>query len=110
MARYFAEIDQSDTVLRVLVAEPDYINSGKAGNPSNWIEGFMDEDGVTNPKKLYPGIGYKYNHELDIFYFYQPYPSWTLDENHDWQPPITKPEMVDYVPWIWDEATESWIT
>ena len=116
MARYFAEIDQSDTVLRVLVAELDYINSGKAGNPSNWIEVFMDEDGVTNPKKLYPSIGYNDNSSADIFYPEQPYPSWTLDGNYDWQPPIPKPEHVEYdgnnidLPWLWDEGTQSWST
>ena len=110
MARYFAEIDEDDTVLRVLVAEPEHIDSGRLGSPSNWIEGFMDEDGVTNSKKLYPGIGHKYNRDLEIFYCSQPYPSWTLDENHDWQPPIAAPEQVDFARWIWDEDTGSWVT
>ena len=107
MARYFAEIDQSDTVLRVLVAEPDYINSGKVGNPSNWIEGFMDEDGVTNPKKLYPSIGHKYNYDLGIFYFSQPYPSWTLnDTTCMWEAPVPYPD--DEEAYTWNEANQSW--
>ena len=70
MATYFAEINPSEriteagnlvpwsgTVLRIIVAESDYINSGRLGNSSNWAECFIDEDGVTNSRKKYPGIG-----------------------------------------------------
>ena len=35
----------------------------------------------------------------------QPYPSWTLDNNYDWQPPTPKP--VDGR-WVWDEETKTW--
>ena len=121
MARYFAEIDQSDTVIRVIVAEPEYINSGRVGNPSNWIECFLDEDGVNNTKNMYPGRGHKYNYNAEVFHIKQPYPSWTQDENYDWQPPIPKPEQPEYddngIPlpagkfentWVWNESTKSW--
>jgi len=114
MARYFAEIDQSDTVIRVIVAEPEYINSGRVGNPSNWIECFLDEDGVNNTKKMYPGIGHKYNYNAEVFHHKQPYPSWSIDENYDWQSPIPKPDYMEYdgnnidLPWIWNESTQSW--
>jgi hypothetical protein len=115
MARYFAEIDQSDTVIRVIVSEPEYINSGRVGNPSNWIECFLDEDGVNNTKKMYPGIGHKYNYNAEVFHRKQPYPSWNIDENYDWQSPIPKPDYVEYdgnnidLPWLWDESTQSWV-
>ena len=114
MARYFAEIDQSDFVIRVIVSEPSYINSGRVGNPSDWVECFMDEDGVINPKNLYPGVGYNYNSSTDVFYPAHPYPSWTLDESYYWQPPTPKPEQWEYdennipKPWIWDEDSQSW--
>jgi hypothetical protein len=36
----------------------------------------------------------------------QPYPSWTLDENFDWQPPTPKPDNI--LAWIWNETTLSW--
>jgi len=126
MARHFAEIDQSDTVIRVIVSEPEYINSGRVGNPSNWVECFMDEYvesdvplpvpiRATNTKKMYPGIGNKYNYNAEVFHLKQPYPSWSIDENYDWQSPIPKPEQVEYdgnnipLPWIWNEGTQSWV-
>ena len=105
MASYFAEVDQSGVVLRVIVAEQDYINSGRIGNPSNWIECFLDEDGEINRKKMYPSKGWNYNSSADVFYSPQPYPSWALDEYYDWQPPVPRPESGDYV---WNEASQSW--
>ena len=36
----------------------------------------------------------------------QPYPSWSLDENFDWQAPTPRPDGLD---WRWDEETLSWI-
>ena len=35
---HFAEIDGSNVVLRVIVAEQDFINSGKVGDTFNWIQ------------------------------------------------------------------------
>jgi hypothetical protein len=58
-----------------------------------------------NIRKQYAGIGYTYNPVADIFVGPQPYPSWSLDANHDWQPPTPMPtEGV----WIWNEETLSW--
>jgi len=105
MSTYFAEIDQSDAVMRVIVSGQDYINSGRIGNPSNWIECFLDEDGEINRKKKYPGRGYNYNSSAEVFYPNQPYPSWTLDEYYDWQPPVEKPGENSH---IWNEDTKSW--
>jgi hypothetical protein len=42
-------------------------------------------------RKQYAGVGYSYDADLDIFIAPQPYPSWILDENHDWQPPTPMP-------------------
>jgi len=43
-------------------------------------------------RKMYAGIGCFYSEEDDVFYCAQPYASWTLDENYDWQPPIPMPD------------------
>ena len=105
---YFAEIDQTDTVIRVIVADQGFIDRGVVGNPSNWIECFYDEDGKVNSKKTFPGPGYKYDYNAGLFYMPQPYPSWTLDSNFDWNPPTPMPEEVDNT-WIWDESAQEWI-
>ena len=56
-------------------------------------------------RKQYAGIGYKYDPVYDVFIQPQPFPSWSLDENFDWQPPTPKPEGF----WYWDENTLKWI-
>ena len=57
-------------------------------------------------RKQYAGIGYSYDPVADVFIAPQPYPSWSLDDNFDWQAPTPMPNN-GY--WIWDESTLSWI-
>ena len=57
-------------------------------------------------RKQYAGIGFRYDPVADVFIAPQPYPSWTLDQNHDWQPPKVKPEGI----FFWDEAKGDWIS
>jgi hypothetical protein len=59
-----------------------------------------------NIRKQYAGIGYTYDPVADVFVGPQPYPSWSLDENYDWQPPTPMPTEAM---WSWDEATLSWV-
>jgi hypothetical protein len=59
-----------------------------------------------NIRKQYAGIGYTYDAVNDVFITPQPYPSWSLDENFDWQPPTPRPEG-DL--WYWNEDSLSWI-
>jgi hypothetical protein len=39
-----------------------------------------------------PVAGFTYDHVRDEFVAPQPFESWTLDENNDWQPPTPKPD------------------
>ena len=59
-----------------------------------------------NIRKQYAGIGYSYNPVADVFIAPQPYLSWSLDANFDWQAPTLKPSEGK---WYWDESTLSWI-
>ena len=56
-------------------------------------------------RKQYAGIGYTYDANADVFIAPQPYPSWSLDDDFDWQPPTPKPDGFYY----WDESTLNWI-
>lgn len=103
MTQYFAEIDQGNVVIRVIVAEQSFIDSGAVGNPSNWIETF--EDGSS--RHTFAGVGGTYDWQNDVFIYEQPFPSWSLDDNFNWQPPVPKPEEVDKV-YTWNEETQSW--
>jgi hypothetical protein len=53
------------------------------------------------------GVGYSYNEVADVFVAPQPFPSWSLDENYDWQAPIDCP--ADGKDYSWDEANQVWV-
>ena len=62
-------------------------------------------------RKQFAGIGYKYDSNADVFVMPQPYPSWTLDNNFDWQPPIPFPntDRVEGVFYSWNEEIGNWV-
>ena len=100
---YFAHIDENSIVTTVIVADQDFINTGAEGGPESWIETSIDG----SFRKQYAGIGYTYDAQADVFIKPQPYPSWTLDANYDWQAPVPYP--TDGNMYIWDEDTLSWV-
>ena len=60
-----------------------------------------------NIRKQYCGVGFTYLADADVFVSPQPYPSWTLNENFDWQPPTPKPD--DGQEYAWFEPNQQWI-
>lgn len=50
------------------------------------------------------GRGSLYDAEADAFHAPQPYPSWTLTADFQWEAPVTKPDG-DY---NWNEETQTW--
>ena len=59
-----------------------------------------------NIRKQYAAIGYSYDSVNDVFIAPQPFASWSLDQNFDWQPPTPRPEEGF---WDWDEDSLSWL-
>ena len=55
-------------------------------------------------RKQFPSAGFTYDDVADQFVAPQPYASWTLDENNDWQPPTPKPDDN----YSWNEDTQTW--
>ncbi len=56
-----------------------------------------------NIRKQYCGIGYSYNAEADVFVAPQPFASWSLDSNFDWQPPVARPTDDKFYTWSEDD-------
>lgn len=104
---HFAEIDNNNIVTRVLVVDNSLEHRGAKflsndlGLGGTWIQTSYNN----NFRKQFAGVGYKYDADKDIFIAPQPYPSWSLDNNFDWQPPTPMP---DKGRWYWDESTLSW--
>jgi hypothetical protein len=57
-------------------------------------------------RKQYAGIGYTYDFVADVFIAPQPYPSWALDNDFNWQPPTPMPTEGM---WYWSEPKQAWI-
>src|SRR3990167_38151 len=87
---YFAEIDKNGKVLRVIVITQEVLNTGRWGDPKNWVETKMDG----SLRKNYAGKGYDYDKTLDAFIPPKPTTNWVLDEEKDrwYDPNIISPK------------------
>lgn len=113
---HFAELDENDVVLRVLVVSNetitvDGIESEQAGIDflQSLLGGTRWKQTSYNAKfrKNYAGIGYTYDPQRDAFIPPSPYPSWVLDEtNLVYVAP--KPYPNDGRHYVWDETSVEW--
>lgn len=73
-----------------------------------WFEGLTCKRTSynNNIRKQFAGIGFSYDPVADVFISPQPFASWSLDENYDWQPPIPRPD--DGLMYFWNEADQDW--
>jgi hypothetical protein len=73
-----------------------------------------------NFRKQYAGIGYTFDSVKNKFIAPQPFASWSLDANDDWQAPVAYPTVTTYgAPnengispaylILWDELQQIWI-
>ena len=95
---HFAKVENG-VVKAVIVAEQDFIDTGKVGDPSMWVQTsynthgglhYSSDIGDGNPKVPDGGVairknfaqpGDTYDSTRDAFYEPQPYPSWVLNED-----------------------------
>lgn len=104
---HWAEIDTENRVIRVLVGDNNDPNGDEGYQwlidncGGRWIKTSYNH----RIRKQYAGVGYIYDEVNDVFIAPQPYPSWSLDANFDWQPPKQRPEGFYY----WDENELDWV-
>lgn len=119
---HFARLNAENKVVQIIVAEPDFIQSGVLGDPEQWVQysyntrGGVHYDPETGEPSADQSKALRYNAasitgnydpEADAFYHNSPYPSWTLNtDTYDWEAPIPKPTTEGS--WRWDEANQSW--
>lgn len=107
---HFAELDANNVVLRVIVAEQDFIDT----LPGRWVQtSFNTVKGVhkrggTPMRKNFAGKGYTFDESRDAFIPPKPYPSWTINEQTcHWQAPAPYP--ADGKMYDWNEALKRWV-
>jgi hypothetical protein len=114
---HFAKLDDKNFVTQVVVVNNAVLLDSESneseqlgidfckslyGADTNWIQTSYNG----NFRKQYAGVGYYYHKKLDIFIAPQPYQSWAIDENFDWQPPTPYP--TDGKRYNWNEEQLQW--
>lgn len=116
---HWAEIDNSGTVLRVLVVSDEQDARGQEfladdlGLGGTWkktsynTQGGVHTLGGTPFRKNYAGVGYTYDAGRDAFIPPKPFASWTLNETTClWDAPVAYPN--DGKIYTWNEDNLSW--
>jgi hypothetical protein len=121
---HYAFFDINNVVVKVITGVDETVTQDDNGTPVGgsteaWEQFYENQSwhsGLTckrtsyngNIRKQYAGIGYTYDAVNDVFIAPQPYGSWTLDENFDWQPPTPMPVEEGKV-YAWFEPNQQWI-
>lgn len=99
-------------VTQVIVAEKEFFDTFVDNSPGQWLKcsyntiGNKHTQGGTPLRGNYPGIGYTYDAEKDVFIAPKPFASWKLSADYLWEAPIAMP--TDGKAYEWEEATTSW--
>lgn len=113
---HFVKLDENNIVTEVLVVNNDVLLktdgteseykgkiflNGLFGN-ATWVQTSYNG----SFRKQYAEIGYTYDETNDVFIVPQPFDSWSLDSNFDWQPPTLYP--TDRKVYEWNEEQLQW--
>ena len=124
---HYAELDINNKVIRVLTAcNQDIATHGGelSEEAANYFGTYtpFSENGVkwvqtsynNNFRKQYAGIGHTFDSTKNKFIAPQPFASWSLDANDDWQAPVADPTITTYGDNVkyfitWDESNLRWL-
>jgi hypothetical protein len=115
---HFAKLDDNNIVIEVNVVANEVVNNLEFPDSESLGIAFLTEwsGGYTNWKqtsynrtfrKNFAGMGMTYHADIDAFVYPQPYPSWVLNAEAQWEAPVPYP--TDGQLYDWDEATQSWV-
>ena len=120
---HFAELDENNIVLRVVVISNDEIldESGREsealgvarcrelfGENTNWVQTSYN----ANFRKNYACVGEPYVPEDDAFMEVKPFDSWVLNkETYRYEAPVPTPDPSEYEGSVlyWDEENKRWL-
>jgi hypothetical protein len=108
---HYAFLDEDNIVTEVITGK-DESELIDGLTPEEWYGNYRGQRCVrtsynNNIRKQFAGVGFTYDDLDDVFIAPQPYESWVLDENYDWQAPIDYP--ADGKRYSWDEANQVWV-
>ena len=113
---HFVKLNENNIVTQVVVVNNDVLL--KADNTESELKGkqflnatfgqakWVQTSYNGNFRKKYAGIGDTYDETNNVFIAPQPFNSWSLDSNFDWQPPTPYP--TDGEIYSWNEDDQTW--
>ena len=108
MAKDFAKLNSSNIVIDVQVVDDD--NSATEAQGVEFLRTLLNDPTavwkLSDDSTGSAGIDYNYDTVTKVFYEPQPYPSWTLQADKHWEPPVPKPGLDNIS--NWNEDTQSW--
>jgi len=109
---HYAFLDENNIVTEVIVGRNEDEVVDGVSDWEEWYGNFRGQKCVrtsfnANIRHKFAGKGDFYDEEADVFIAPQPFPSWTLDENYDWQPPVPRPEGDEM--FFWSEDDMAWV-
>jgi len=102
---HFAELNSDNIVLRVVS-----VHDNEEENGSDFCHNLLGGQWIQTSyngriRKRFASPGFVYLPDADVFIAPQPYGSWVLDENFEWQPPTPMPVEGG---WWWNEEKQIW--
>lgn len=98
----YALINADSIVEKIIVADDEFISSNPVEGHT-WLPCDQAETKTTGRAS----IGDTYSPEFGGFVSQSPFPSWILDGNLAWQPPLAYPQ--DGGSYRWDETNQNWL-
>lgn len=115
---HFAHLDEHNVVTRVVIVSNDDMTDDNGNEvealgvavcesivgPGSWVQTSINN----SFRKQYGGVGSTYDADADVFIAPKPeaFPSWVLNADYDWEPPIAEPS--EGGPYRWNEETQTW--
>ena len=113
---HFALLNEANVVVKVIVISNDDMvdedgNESEAlgatvceaiAGAGRWVQTSYNR----NFRGRLAGVGFTYDADNDVFIAPKPeeFPSWVLNGNFDWEPPVSPPEGS----YSWNEETQTW--
>jgi hypothetical protein len=107
---HYAFLDENNIVTEVIGGK-DETELIEGLDTETWYSNFRGQTCKrtsynNNYRKRFAGVGFTFDAVNDVFIAPQPFASWSLDQNFDWQPPTPRPEGMG---WYWNEVEQVWV-
>lgn len=115
---YFAQLDENKIVLQVISVANDELKDENGieqeskgiafckqlfGENTDWLQTSFNN----RIRGVFASVDYYYDSSVDRFIPPKPYPSWVLDSEYNWQPPLPYP--TDGKKYEWDEESVNYV-